>query len=98
VKVLTGLNPLLIFCDEPCEPNSKRALVHCGRKVGSTVLDPHAAVASRRLCPWRSLFQFPLRSSVALFGLGGEPRETGFIYGLQRLIISEIYSVVCVVA
>lgn len=35
------------------------------------MLDPHAAVASHRLCPWRSLFQFPLRSSVALFGLGG---------------------------
>ena len=71
MKVLAGLNSLLIFCDEPCEPNSKRALIHCGRKVGSSVLDPHAAVASHRLCPWRSLFQFPLRSSVAVFGLGG---------------------------
>jgi hypothetical protein len=68
VKVLAGLNPLLVFCDVPRELNSKRALVHCDRKVGSTVLDPHAAVASHSLCPWRSLFQFSSRSSVALFG------------------------------
>lgn len=69
--------------------------LHCGRKVGSTVLDQHAAVASLRRCHWRSLFQFPWRSSVAWFGLGvRESGETGFIYGLQRLIISEIFGVV----
>jgi hypothetical protein len=99
VKVLAGLNPLLIFCDEPLNQFPSAYLFIVAEMLAALcwIRMPqlrHIASALGVPCSsFRCVVQWPYSVSVAC-GYVREPGETGFIYGLQRLIPSAIYSVV----